>query len=1065
MRPLLECCGCGVEDAAERDAKAAVAVAANVTDSSNPEACLPLPFCNATADNEWLTWRSPAAVNRTAVPSTDGVARAQLAAEANCSWSLVRESLPLELRAAGGVASPLRHLRSYLRVGSYSGNATRATDGADGGAASIDRAREIRAEYEALVKSELLPRVYAFNDESARLGDGVTVAAWGGGETFIEDQIVRGLIGCMYWAAAGAAAMLLYMVAHTRSLVLSVAALGCVVLSFPTTWFVYAGIYRIHFMGIFNFIALFVIVGIGVDDVFVFHDAWKQAAALHPDDLEARLGYAYRRSVSAMAVTTVMDAAAFFTNCLSSITVVRVFGVFMGTLVLINFALVVTLFPAIVVLHHKWSARRRDRGDAKSAAAAANGDRISPRAAPLPSPRLDAIPGDGAPDIAPDDVTPAVADAPAAAAPPPLRRGPSVIGASWTQRVERFLAGPYLRVLLWLRPVVFVGAAALLGGAAYSMTQLTPSDRDFTYETFHNDTNLMRAINQFEEAWGGVETDSPWLDVVWGVDGLDRAASDPNDPFDEGGAPMYSSPFEPSSAEAQLAVLRVCEGGAAVGSIEGGRHRCFMEHVRDWQEALGRPFPIPAAEFEGALGTFSMLSKLHDASAAIGESACDTLRPPPPPPNSPPKSDYVPGLGVRPAAELAQGSAPHPPPPPAAWHAVTGEGFEEECRAFFGTAAAHRDGKVWALGWAAHLRWSCPGEELIIELNADGSTADASYTADLTHRWCHCLDADDALNAANEVAKIGGLGAPGDDDSMSEEERAAAFSRKPGDYAGACPSERLAPPSPWAGYAPRLRALSVRFRLRVSYFASAALLRPIFDEFEALLSEANGMAAHFTAVSTHDSWTQMRTEEVMLTAALHGCVIAVGLGGAVLVLCLGNWLVALLAIAHVCFVIACSIAAMVWFGWQVGFIEACMINLVAGFSVDFVAHLAIAYNHAPADGGRRARTQQALGELGVSIAAGGFSTILASLFLAAAPLIPFSKLGGFMIANIFFSALTAMVVLPASLATVGPPLRIGGATLTGELPRPWRRRGDAGQQPSPRPTEPSKVAPVFEVEA
>ena len=80
-------------------------------------------------------------------------------------------------------------------------------------------------------------------------------------------------------------------------------------------------------------------------------------------------------------------------------------------------------------------------------------------------------------------------------------------------------------------------------------------------------------------------------------------------------------------------------------------------------------------------------------------------------------------------------------------------------------------------------------------------------------------------------------------------------------------------------------------------------------------------------------------------------------------------------------------------------------------------------------------------------------------------LIPFSKLGGFMIANIFFSALTAMVVLPASLATVGPPLRIGGATLTGELPRPWRRRGDAGQQPSPRPTEPSKVAPVFEVEA
>ena len=94
----------------------------------------------------------------------------------------------------------------------------------------------------------------------------------------------------------------------------------------------------------------------------------------------------------------------------------------------------------------------------------------------------------------------------------------------------------------------------------------------------HHDTNLLRAIILFEEAWGGVETDSPWLDVVWGVDGLDRAASDPNDPFDEGGAPMYSSPFEPSSAEAQLAVLRVCEGGAAVEWRRCGRRSLLVSH-------------------------------------------------------------------------------------------------------------------------------------------------------------------------------------------------------------------------------------------------------------------------------------------------------------------------------------------------------------------------------------------------------------------------------------------------------------------------------------------------------
>ena len=136
-------------------------------------------------------------------------------------------------------------------------------------------------------------------------------------------------------------------------------------------------------MGMFNFLAMFVITAIGVDDsttrrgstphpddegardlrrsrtcgprvgaVFVFFDAWMQAGQLHGDELEARMDYTYRRAVSAMAITSITDAAAFYTNCLSSITVVKLFGIFMGTLVLVNFALIVSYFPAVVVLTH-----------------------------------------------------------------------------------------------------------------------------------------------------------------------------------------------------------------------------------------------------------------------------------------------------------------------------------------------------------------------------------------------------------------------------------------------------------------------------------------------------------------------------------------------------------------------------------------------------------------------------------------------------------------------------------------------------------------------------------------
>ena len=678
----------------------------------------------------------------------------------------------------------------------------------------------------------------------------------------------------------------------------------------------------------------------------------------------------------------------------------------MGTLVLINFALVVTLFPAIVVLLHKWSARRRDRRDAKSAAAA-NGDRISPRAAPLPSPRLDAIPGDGAPDIAPDDVTPAVPDAPAAVATPPLRRGSSVIGASWTQRVERFLAGPYLRVLLWLRPVVFVGAAALLGGAAYSVTQLTPSDRDFTYETFHHDTNLMRAINQFEEAWGGVETDSPWLDVVWGVDGLDRAASDPNDPFDAAARQCTRRRLSRRRRRrSRRGAPRV--RGRRGGGLDRGRPPPLLHGARARLAGGARPpVPDPRRRVRGrARNVFDALEAARrlrrhrrvggDAAAAPAAAAAELA--------ALASADYVPWPG-RPSESPSsrRGARRTRRRRRRRGAAVTGEGVRGECRAFFGTAAAHRDGKVWALGWAAHLRSELPADATtgIIELNADGSTADASYTADLTHRWCHCLDADDALNAANEVAKIGGLGAPGDFDSMSEEERAAAFSRKPGDYAGACP------PSAWRR---RRRGRGTPRGCAHSRCASGCASRTSRSRRCCGRSSTSSRRCcprrtrwRRTSPPCRRTTRGRRCElsAVMLTLLHCGCVLQRGRssGGAVLVLCLGNWLVALLAIAHVCFVIACSIAAMVWFGWQVGFIEACMINLVAGFSVDFVAHLAIAVQPCA-----RRRRLLARGRSRRSASSASRSPPAASPPRPRRSSwrrrrCPFSKLGGFMIAE------------------------------------------------------------------
>ena len=85
--------------------------------------------------------------------------------------------------------------------------------------------------------------------------------------------------------------------------------LAGVVLSFPVTWAFYSVVLRIRYMGLLNFIALFVIVGIGVDDIFVFHDAWCQAGRT-ARSVEERMAVAYGRSLHAMSITSITDSGA-----------------------------------------------------------------------------------------------------------------------------------------------------------------------------------------------------------------------------------------------------------------------------------------------------------------------------------------------------------------------------------------------------------------------------------------------------------------------------------------------------------------------------------------------------------------------------------------------------------------------------------------------------------------------------------------------------------------------------------------------------------------------------------
>jgi len=101
-----------------------------------------------------------------------------------------------------------------------------------------------------------------------------------------------------------------------------------------------------------NMVSVWVILGIGCDDICVFMSSYRRAplesvdGAVIPNHL--RMAFAYREAGAAMFVTSFTTACSFFSLCLSTINPLPQFGWFLGALVLSNFVLVMTWFPCVL---------------------------------------------------------------------------------------------------------------------------------------------------------------------------------------------------------------------------------------------------------------------------------------------------------------------------------------------------------------------------------------------------------------------------------------------------------------------------------------------------------------------------------------------------------------------------------------------------------------------------------------------------------------------------------------------------------------------------------------------
>ena len=354
--------------------------------------------------------------------------------------------------------------------------------------------------------------------------------------------------------------VLCVMTAHTRSFTIASVGMLQILLSFPTAYFFYRIVCGILHFGTLQVLAVYVILGIGADDIFVLFDAFQQAPTQHGSAY--RLSWALRRAVSAMTVTSLTTFAAFLVTALSPITNIKVFGIFASVLVLTNFVLCCLLTPVLITLIHsgRCCCSRRCcccclRGDGGGD----GGGGCSFGCAPPPAAKSSAATATttGASDAAASTSSSSSSASPAS----------SATSLRPIERVFNRTIAPLVIRFQWPLVLVF---AALLGTFGYLALRLAPSDKGIG--DIWPDHHPVAVVNRLksgpflkgEARYMRVEVlfglmDNATVSAWEGGAGISRDGTNPLDPTDKGTV-VWNPAFDMADPNAQTAFMCVKAG-------------------------------------------------------------------------------------------------------------------------------------------------------------------------------------------------------------------------------------------------------------------------------------------------------------------------------------------------------------------------------------------------------------------------------------------------------------------------------------------------------------------------
>merc|ERR1712196_590048 len=140
--------------------------------------------------------------------------------------------------------------------------------------------------------------------------------------------------------------VMFYICWHCWSIMVGFFGVLQIILSLGTGYFIYYFIFGIPVFQQMNTLAIFLVLGVGADDIFVICDSWKQSRLAvfymvgkesRHEYLERRVAYAYSRTASAVFNTSFTTALAFVCTGISPLAPISAFGWYSSICIVVNY--------------------------------------------------------------------------------------------------------------------------------------------------------------------------------------------------------------------------------------------------------------------------------------------------------------------------------------------------------------------------------------------------------------------------------------------------------------------------------------------------------------------------------------------------------------------------------------------------------------------------------------------------------------------------------------------------------------------------------------------------------